>query len=236
MTLRDSIAQCKSKLPMADLLLQLGLGEARRSMRSPFRDDRNPSALVFQVGNLWFFKDFATGESGDEIWVIQRHTGCTKEEAIKFYHELAGVRMPRKSKKASAQFGKIVAVYDYLNAGDRLVHQTVRYEPKQFRQRRPAARGERAGNKIAKCDPEGNWWLWTLAGIEPVLYRLPQLLAADPELPVVVCEGEKDCIALAATGAITTTVPMGAGKWRQSYSDTLKGRNVIIAADRDPVG
>jgi len=92
------------------------------------------------------------------------------------------------------------------------------------------------GNKIAKCDPEGNWWLWTLQGIEPVLYRLPELLAADLALPVIICEGEADCLALSATSAITTTAPLGAGKWRHSYSETLRGRDVIIAADRDPIG
>jgi DNA primase len=232
----DSIAQCKSRLPMPKLFSVFGLPEARRSMRSPFREDRAPSFSVFQVGELWFYKDHATGESGDEISLIQRHTGCAKDDAITSYHELAGVPMPRNKKKQSSSLGKIVKVYDYRDADRRVIHQTVRYEPKRFLQRRPAVKGMHAGNKIAKCDPEGNWWLWTLAGIEPVLYRLPELLTADQSLPVIICEGEKDCDALAATGAITTTAPMGAGKWRQSYSATLKDRDVIIAADRDPIG
>lgn len=59
----------------------------------------------------------------------------------------------------------IVKAYDYYDASGTLVHQTVRYEPKDFRQRRPdpARPGE---------------YIWSLKGIEPVLYHLPQVLAA----------------------------------------------------------
>jgi hypothetical protein len=236
--LRDSIAECKSKLPLPELWHRLALpGEPKKLCSSPFREDKHPSFSVFQRDGLWFWRDQARDESGDEIgFLMQQYRELSKEVAIELYHQLAGVPMPRNKKKQSSSLGKIVKVYDYRDGDGRLIHQTVRYEPKRFLQRRPAVKGMRAGNKIAKCDPEGNWWLWTLAGIETILYRLPELLAADPSLPVIICEGEKDCSALAAIGAITTTAPMGAGKWRHSYSETLKGRDVIIAADRDPVG
>jgi hypothetical protein len=63
------------------------------------------------------------------------------------------------------EYRKIVKVYDYFDASGTLVHQTVRYEPKDFRQRRPdpAKPGE---------------YIWDLRGIEPVLYRLPAVLQA----------------------------------------------------------
>jgi DNA primase len=232
MMLSDSIAQCKSRLPMPKLFSVLGLPEARRSMRSPFREDGEPSFSVFQVGDLWFYKDHATGESGDEISLMQRHTGCAKDDAIKSYHELAGVALPVKPKKQSGSLGKLVAIYDYLNEQGQLVHQTLRYEPKRFLQRRPATPGMRAANKIAKCDRDGNWWLWTLRGIEPVLYHLPQIISAAPEKPIYLCEGEKDADALAAAwNVVTTTAPMGAGKWRPSYTETLRNRDVIIWPD-----
>jgi hypothetical protein len=132
--------------------------------------------------------------------------------------------------------GKLVAIYDYLDADCTLLHQTLRYAPKGFRQRRPAVEGLRQGDRTASRDRDGKWWIWTVDGIEPVLYRLPELLAAPESLPVFLCEGEKDADRLAsAPGAVTTTAPMGAGKWRESYTQTLRGRDVVIIPDRDPV-
>src|SRR5262249_52978043 len=79
---------------------------------------------------------------------------------------------------------------------------------------------------------------WNLKGITPVLYRLPELLAADPATTVWICEGEKDCDNLAAKALplklVATCNPMGALKWRRHYSDSLRGRNVVIIPDNDP--
>lgn len=238
--LSDTIAQCKVRLPMPDLWARLGLrGEPKRSCNSPFREDKLPSFSVFQVGKQWFYKDHATGESGDEISLIQRHAGCEKADAIRSYHELSGVKMESvKSKVESGKgLGKIVAIYDYMSADGKLVHQKLRYEPKRFLQRRPASEGMHAGNKKAKRDRAGNWWIWTLEGIEPVLFRLPELLKS-PELTVVICEGEKDAIALGARCPMfaTTTAPDGATHWRKSFTETLKDRDVVIALDRDKDG
>jgi hypothetical protein len=88
----DSIARCKAVLPLPDLWKKLGLrGEPKRSCLSPFRDETNPSFSVFQKGQLWFWKDHATGAGGDEITLIIQHQGCKKGDAIRYYHELAGV-------------------------------------------------------------------------------------------------------------------------------------------------
>jgi DNA primase len=243
--LRDTIAQCKLRLPMPELWARLRLKVPRnfKSFSSPFREDKTPSFSVFQVGKLWFYKDQATSESGDEIGLIQRHSGCDKDEAIKTYHDLAGVEMPRKAAPRGSDrkdWGKIVKVYDYKKLIDgewRLWHQTLRYAPKRFLQRRPAGPGMRAGNKEARRDPSGNWWVWTLEGIEPVLYRL-QELTEHPDKTVVICEGEKDADALAEREPrfVTTTAPMGAGKWRPSYTEALRGRNVIVVGQWDTVG
>jgi hypothetical protein len=237
--LRDSLRECKLRLPLPKLARLLYPGwEPKRSCQSPVREDRNPSFSVFQQDGLYFWRDHALGIGGDEIDFIIHARGCAKAESITAYHELAGVPMPEKRRRRnSAPSGKLVAVYDYLSADGKLLHQTLRYEPKRFLQRRPAVPGMRAGNKIAKCDGEGRWWLWTLHGIEPVLYHLPQIVVAPSHAPVYVCEGEKDADALAAAwNVVTTTAPMGAGKWRPSYTETLRNLDVIVWPDRDPAG
>ena len=116
----------------------------------------------------------------------------------------------------------IIANYDYTDANGKLLYQVVRYEPKDFRQRRPDGNG---------C------WLWNMRGITPVLYRLPEVLKAVREGRMVyICEGEKDANNLTKLGLIATTNSGGAEKWRPDNTETLKGASVIILPDRDVPG
>jgi putative DNA primase/helicase len=101
-----------------------------------------------------------------------------------------------------------------------LLFQVVRFDPKDFRQRRP----------------HGDAWTWNLGDVRRVLYRLPELLAAKHDTPVFVAEGEKDVDALTRLGLCATTNAGGAGKWRPEYSDALKGRQVVILPDNDDPG
>ena len=119
---------------------------------------------------------------------------------------------------------RIVTTYDYVDAHGVLVHQTVRLTPKAFRQRRP--------------DPvTPGAWIWNLEGVEPVLYHLPQVLAAIQRGETIyVVEGEKDAEALQALGLTVTCNAMGAGKWRPSYSAVLRSASVVVLPDNDPPG
>jgi putative DNA primase/helicase len=118
----------------------------------------------------------------------------------------------------------IVKVYDYLDLHGHLVHQTIRLDPKAFRQRRPDP-----------AKPGG--YLWNLKGIKPVLYHLLQVLEAIQRQELVYfVEGEKDADALQSLGLVATCNPMGAGKWRASYSDMLQGALCVILPDNDTTG
>jgi hypothetical protein len=143
------------------------------------------------------------------------------------------VRSHKEHAGSGGKLGKILRVYDYVDGEGRLLHQTVRFEPKEFRQRRPAREGQREGSKVARRDQQGRWWLWTLQGIEPVLYRLPEVMAASE---VWLVEGEKDADALVRIGLVATTCPMGAKKWRKSYTAALKGKRVVLCGDSDAAG
>ncbi len=123
-----------------------------------------------------------------------------------------------------SQIRQIVKTYDYRNAAGELLYQAVRYEPKDFRQRKPDGAGG---------------WIHSLGDVERVLYRLPELLEDDGDRPVYIVEGEKDADALAAKGYTATTAAMGAGKWRfvaTHARQVLAGRAVIIIADADTPG
>ncbi|MGI6417834.1 MAG: DUF3987 domain-containing protein [Thermoguttaceae bacterium] len=117
--------------------------------------------------------------------------------------------------------GKIVKTYDYRDESGTLLFQVCRMEPKDFRQRRPKP---------------GGGWDWSVKGVRTIPYRLRELLA-EPERPVVVAEGEKDCDNLARiVGVLATCNAGGAGKWNEEHAKHLAGRRVVILPDNDEPG
>jgi len=108
---------------------------------------------------------------------------------------------------------EIVTTYDYADEGGNLIFQCVRSKPKDFWQRRPDGKGG---------------WINNLQGVRRVLYRLPEVIAAST---VCVTEGEKDCDNLEKLGFVATTNPLDAGNWRDEYSETLCGKDVIVFGD-----
>jgi len=86
--------------------------------------------------------------------------------------------------------------------------------------------------------PDGSGgWVWNLRDIEPVLYHLPEVLEARLKSETIcILEGEKDVDrAREELGIVATTCPMGAQKWRESYTYTLAGADVILVPDNDEV-
>jgi predicted transcriptional regulator len=146
-------------------------------------------------------------------------------------HSPAGVVPVRPSGSAkSDDFDRwaFVAAYSYPDPSRVLGHQTLRYEnPKAFRQRVPT---------VENPDPKNHGhWKWSLNGARRYLYRLPELLAADPAELVFVLEGEKDADRAAKElEVVSTTNPEGAGKWRpEEFDEWLRARHVVIVPDLD---
>ena len=121
----------------------------------------------------------------------------------------------------SNNFHRVIAeTYDYRNHKSEVIFQTVRYDPKGFSQRRPDGNGG---------------WIRDLKGVQPTLYRLPELLAADPNKPVFIPEGEKHVDRLTELGLVATTFPMGALKSHLVKNvSALKDWHVVVLPDNDP--
>lgn len=132
---------------------------------------------------------------------------------------VSGPMERRSGTRRSESLGQLVERYVYRDAGVRPVHATLRYEPKGFLQQRY----------------EHGQWVWGLGGIRLALYHLPELLTADPSLPVFVTEGEADCERLLAFGLVATTNACGTA-WRKHYAEWLRGRRVVIVEDNDDPG
>jgi hypothetical protein len=125
-------------------------------------------------------------------------------------------RTGRKGRRSRA-----VETYDYEDEHGDLLYQTVRLEPKDFRQRRPDGAGG---------------WTWNLEGVRRMLYRLPELLATEIDELVLKCEGEKDTDRSRLMGFASTTNVGGAKSWRPEYAEPLRGRPVAIIPHNDKDG
>lgn len=159
---------------------------------------------------------------GDGLATVAWIRGVDFPAALRWLGEYLRLDGPRPSVEGNGR-RRIVATYDYRDEGGELLFQVVRFEPKDFRQRRP--------------DPsKPGEWINNLKDVRRVLYRLPELLAADPARPVFICEGEGKVERLRALGLIATTAPQGAGKWKDEYAQPLRGRSVVILPDHDKPG
>jgi putative DNA primase/helicase len=111
----------------------------------------------------------------------------------------------------------------YANHDERgaLLYEVVRFEPKDFRPRRPDGQGG---------------WAWDLKGVRRVVYRLPELAE---QRRVVLVEGEKDADRLWALGIPATTTQGARKSWRDQYAEQIRAagnEEVVPCPDNDDAG
>jgi hypothetical protein len=165
----------------------------------PAHEDRSPSLHVTFT---------------PERWLLHCLAGCPFQEV------LSAAQLTPADLLTSNGNGhrEIVEVYEYTTENGMPLFEVCRFDPKDFRQRRP----------------DGTWGL---NGVRRVIYRLPRVVEqASRGGTIYIVEGERDVHALERAGAVATTCPMGAGKWRPEYNTALAGAEVIIVADRDETG
>lgn len=190
------------------------------SGRCPAHDDKTNS-LSFGVRNnrvYWHCHAGCSQEAVYEAFVAAGILERPQKRAVNNGHRQFKVHDGGKSSKGGTANAKVIATYDYVDLTGQLVHQTVKFEGKQFRQRRPNADGG---------------WTWKLDGVNSILYRLSDVVGADT---VFIVEGEKDVENLRAIGLVATTNAMGAGKWHDRYSQALIDKHVVILPDNDETG
>lgn len=151
----------------------------------------------------------------DSKILVKCQAGCKTEDVLKA-KGLTMTDLFLNSHKRKPEHREIEAVYYYDG------FEVVRTRPKGFYQRRPDGKGGYINN---------------LKGIKTSLYHLDELRqAVDRGKPVYVTEGEKDVDRLRDEGLVATCNPMGAGKWRDSYSQSLMGADIVIIPDADTPG
>jgi len=179
----------------------------------PFHDDTKPSFNFNNESGKWFCH--GCKKSGDIFGFYARKMNMDTRTDFKAI--LKGINNDFRILQEERE-SHIIKTYDYMDAGGNLLYQVCRMEPKDFRIRRPG---------------KDKNWIWSLKGVNPVLYRLPNILDVKE---VLIVEGEKDADNLAALGFIATTCPMGAKKWRDEYNEYLRDKDIVLIPDNDPEG
>lgn len=156
--------------------------------------------------------------------VLHCFAGCTPDEVCRAagidMRELFGWKYSSSSyRRSDTRKRKIAATYNYIDEQGELLFQALRYEPKEFSQRRPDGRGG---------------WIGNLNGVRRVLYHLPDVLRCSE---IILTEGEKDAENARAMGLCATTSPGGANApWLSEYTQAVRGKHVFIIADSDVSG
>lgn len=216
----------KHMAPVARMIW--GEPNASMSTKKELRWGSHGSKSVDVAKGTWFDHETKTG--GGLLDFLEREHGLRNGAQFDWLRENGfEVEERHQGDKGPAQ-KRMVATYDYHDADGELIFQVVRYEPKTFRQRRPA---------MPDDDPKTvrDGWVWSVKGLTLVPYRYPELQAALAfERQVFIVEGEKDVENLAKLGIVATCNPMGAGKWPEYFSEYFVGADVVIVPDNDDPG
>ena len=180
-------------------------------------------SIEVNVGEGWF-SDYEAGVRGGVLDLIKHKGGAANDAAALTWLENRGIKNksePRSPAPAASQF------YDYRSESGAVlfrVERKVQDGRKAFLQHGP----DGAGGFVCRRG--------CMQGVRRVLYRLPELLGADQDAVVFVCEGEKDADRLASGGLVATTNPGGAGKFLADFAPPLSGRRVVVLEDNDQAG
>ena len=206
-------------MSLQDVLGKLGdaglkrAGDGRWMARCPAHDDRQASLSI------------SRGDDGRAL--LNCHAGCETADIVAGLGlKLADLFPPKAEETQPPERWPVTAAYDYADAKGSPAYRVCRHTSpdtgaKTFRQHRSDGRGG---------------FVPGMQGVQLVLYRLPELLAAPRDAFVFIAEGEKDVDNLARLGLVATTNVGGAGKWRPEYSQALKGRHVVVLPDNDDPG
>lgn len=190
---------------------ELGRGKEKRSGEGwmtlcPAHNDNNPSL---------FLEDRPDGSVS-----YYCHADCSKRDVRNALHKRG--LLPGSSSRSQTKY------FDYLDENGNPVISVRRFdqpgEKKRFVQYHFDSNGQRKKGVKDHVDI-----------IPP--YNLPGVIEAirDKET-VFIVEGEKHVDVLGAEGIQATTNVGGAGKWKDEYSDWLRGASVVILPDNDDPG
>ena len=146
--------------------------------------------------------------------------GCDSDSILRALRMNVADLYPSESRKQRGP--KVLREYRYITADGEIAYVVQRRDTTKknarFVMKHPTVNGLASGR----------------GDVDRLLYRLPQILA-EPGIPVVLCEGERDADTLAeACRLLATTVAHGS--WADVDLSVLKNREVFVMIDNDAAG
>jgi hypothetical protein len=166
-------------------------------------------------------RSLSIGAGADGRTLLKCHAHACSAEQITTAVNMSLADLAATSGNSHPPGRRIAATYDYHDEAGTLLYQEVRFEPKDFRLRRPDGNGG---------------WTWSLDGVRRVVYRLDEL--AEHRRAWLV-EGPKDADRLWSLGLPATTTPGGAAGWRDEYAQQIRDaaiEEVVACRDNDEPG
>ncbi|MCK7581743.1 MAG: AAA family ATPase [Chromatiales bacterium] len=209
---------------------------------NPTRDDQTPGSFSVSLLTGGCI-DHATGDQCHDIVSTVRYLDGLQNqvEAARKVAEFLGTaplpdpaQTPTPTKSAPKamkarptahpKLGKPSAQWDYLDADKRLLCAVLRFETPDGKEFRPITQ-----------TPDG--WIWKAPSEPRPLYGLDRL-AARPDAPVILAEGEKaaDAAAVLLPDGVHIASMNGAKSPKRSDWSPLQGRRVLIWPDADEPG
>jgi hypothetical protein len=243
-------------LPHAEGLLSEWCGAIEVSgaeiiMRNPLRDDQNLGSFKFNTQTA-AWADFATDDFKGygltalycQLHKVPLHEAITALKAVT--GDIASLPKPAliaaKPEKPKVEainpdrvmlppdlhpdLGAPAKIWEYRDADNKLAFYVYRFEHDGKKETRPVA-----------WSAEKGAWVWQYPPLPYPVYHLPDL-SARPEATVIVAEGEKasDATARQFPDAVAITSACGSDQALRSDWSVLKGRDIIIAPDKDVPG
>ena len=185
----------------------------------PGHYDEHPSCSIKRELGVWFCH--RCKKSGTVIDLVMATKGYDNPiKAVNYLAEKYGIDISGYQPIDNLNEEKETE-YIYTDLKGSPVHKTIRKPDKTFSQQKFT---------------DGKWE-WGLEDTKLILYNLPAVnKAIKSGETVFVVEGEKDADLLTKNGLTATTNALGAGKWKESYTNTLIGGNIVLIPDNDLPG
>jgi hypothetical protein len=186
-----------------EVVTAAGLKGRRRGQEQAFRcprhgEDQHPSLMVNPGKNTWLCGPCDKHGTAWQLAAFLADRDPSDKDAVKDWLREHGLLGGNGHGATASPKRRMVCTYAYRNALGVTRYEAVRYEPKDFRRRRPNGAGG---------------WIWNLIGVPLIPYALDRLVDRTPE--VFITEGEKDCETLWAGHVPATTNIGGAGQGKR---------------------
>lgn len=181
--------------------------------------------------NTGKWSDFAESNhrGGDLISLYAMIHNLKQFEAAKQLAEKIGFQYAilEKPKFISAKYGAPKYIHEYRDRAGKITAYAIRYDLPGGKKHFSQCHYDESGTLVYKAPPAPR-----------TLYKLDQILK-HPDLPVLICEGEKSADAaqkIVGNNYITTTSMGGSQAFKKTNWNELANRSVLIWPDNDEAG